>query len=205
MDRQQRNDTICDLVQSADHLTLEQIGRQHGLTKERIRAIASVRGIRRNQMVRQRDLDILDAIRAGDQSYRDIGAQHGITAQRVSQIAQRHAVQSIYWPERVDPDSITRGTALFLRGAPIQHAADAAGLSRQVLANHLVRQGLHNPGPFEPAWSCSEDQVLRAKYGNYQYSARNIATELKRTRNEVIGRAHRLGLSKPMARDKHAA
>lgn len=51
-------------------------------------------------------------------------------------------------------------------------------------------------------WSEAEDQVLFDRYGKPGHSAYSIAVALNRTRNEVIGRANRLGLCKPHPRSQ---
>lgn len=43
-------------------------------------------------------------------------------------------------------------------------------------------------------WKPGEDAVLRSEYGKGKCSAALIAKRLGRNRDEVIGRAHRLGL-----------
>ena len=48
-------------------------------------------------------------------------------------------------------------------------------------------------------WTEQEDQVLKKLWGS-EMTARHIAVEIGRTRGAVIGRANRIGLSKPKAK-----
>jgi hypothetical protein len=54
----------------------------------------------------------------------------------------------------------------------------------------LQREGLHLTEPLEPLWTEAEDKTILVGY--YELGSRKIALALKRTRNEVIGRADRL-------------
>lgn len=59
---------------------------------------------------------------------------------------------------------------------------------------------------FKPVWSEKDDAYLRKFYQDPDYSASKIGAHLGRSRNAVIGRAQRLGLSKPKGeRDKVVA
>jgi len=60
--------------------------------------------------------------------------------------------------------------------------------------------------PLNPSWTAEADFILKEGH-KAKRSARDIAAELtasghKATRNSVLGRAHRLGLSKPMEKPK---
>lgn len=68
---------------------------------------------------------------------------------------------------------------------------------RQV-RSHARKSGLNVPRMtgIVPTWSEAQIAYLREHY-NRDMSAAKIATHLRRSRNAVIGKAHRLGLHQP--------
>jgi predicted transcriptional regulator len=81
-----------------------------------------------------------------------------------------------------------------------KEVAAAVGLSKRTVQTIASAHGLvaHRERP----WTKSEDAVVRSLYGKKGGAASIIARKLKRTRNEVIGRAYRMGLSKPACAEK---
>ena len=85
---------------------------------------------------------------------------------------------------------------LYERGMPMAHIGGCVRRSKNAVFKYLVRIGRHTPTRKSKVWVEAEDAVLRAKYGTARGMVRVIAKELGRTRNEVIGRAFRLGLGR---------
>ena len=48
--------------------------------------------------------------------------------------------------------------------------------------------------PYEKDWTEEHDALLKREYGKGRLSAGDIGGRMGRSRNSVIGRAHRLGL-----------
>ena len=142
----------------------------------------------------QRNAAIVAAVKRRELPLDAIGAMHGITRERVRQIGARVGVQR----GRRDMSDAEKAkiAALHKRGMPLSHIAEALGRSGTAVAKHLVRAGLYKLGERNAPWSGGEDALLRSKYGTARGMVRVIAKELGRTRNEVIGRAFRLGLGR---------
>jgi ribosomal protein S13 len=146
--------------------------------------------------LQKRNARIVEAVKARAVSLAEIGALHGICHQRVSQIAaQAGAARHTAYCGLTDEEKAAIVT-LHEAGVPHTHISERIGRAAKAAHAYLVREGLHMPANDKAPWSASEDRVLRRKYGKPRSSASTIATELGRTRNEVIGRAYRLGLNK---------
>lgn len=79
------------------------------------------------------------------------------------------------------------------RGEPIDQLARRFLLSERYVRDLGVGLGTQAWTP----WSAADIAVVQAHYGQPGWSAQRIAAVLGRTRNEVIGKARRLGLSDP--------
>lgn len=126
---------------------------------------------------------------------RQVAAQCGLSFERVRQILKSRNVTRR--PHRVEIDNrdYARAKRMFEDGLTIAAAADTIGVGRGVLAYRLIEDGSHSPVNITQEWTRSEIAVLRKTYR--VISAREIAERLGRTRDEVIGKAYRLGLSAP--------
>jgi len=92
-------------------------------------------------------------------------------------------------------DAIKAGLIRYCTGEPCKHGHRA---ERWVSSCHCCqcdRGSADYKGGPASTWASSEDDILRARWG--KTSARDIAALLKRSRNSVISRAHRIGLSLP--------
>lgn len=147
-------------------------------------------------MTLDRNAEIVRRMQAGETNA-EIGRAFGITGERIRQIGARAGVAStandpLYQPS---PDEAARLVALYERGMPILHIADVLGRGARHVWRWLVRNGHHTPADDYEAWSEAEDARLRQEYGDWGAATR-LAKELSRSRNEIIGRAWRLGLSR---------
>ena len=129
-----------------------------------------------------------------DLSLEKIGARFGLCYERVRQIALRagHARGVPTLPE----EKIAAAHALIRDGVPIAHAAKMTDLNRKSLHNNLTRRGLHTPATDDRPWTPAEEGFLHREYDGVRGKATIIARALNRTRNEVIGKANRMGLCK---------
>ena len=80
-------------------------------------------------------------------------------------------------------------------GQPISHIAEEYGVSAHTLRNRLIRSGDLTPVDDREEWSADEKAFLHVHY-KHDMSAQQIANYLGRTRNEVIGKATRMGLGR---------
>ena len=198
-------DQIADLVAHGTHLTLDEIARNHGLSLSQLRRVAHKAGRAYRNDTRTpariaRDERIVRLLNKG-LSYRDIGQHVGLSYARIEQIAVQYGIISQY-DNRADPAALECGKQWFLRGMPIAHAAESVGLPDSTLYAFLVREGLHKPTNDDKPWEKAEEDFLRQNYCQGRLSAADIGDELGRTRNEVIGKAHRMGLGSGRRRRK---
>lgn len=142
-----------------------------------------------NQAVR--DAEIADLARHGI-GYKWLAAEYGLTKERTRQIARKHGVEA-------------RCQRLSAREREIAHrlcetktvAEIARRLKRRpdTIRGHLACFGLKaKPDHDECKWSKREAQRLRDLYPTATFEV--IADKLGRTRNEVAGKARRMGLMK---------
>lgn len=144
-----------------------------------------------------RNKEIVALIAAG-KTLGEIGLVYGLTRERVRQIGERVGVTSINRTNNPLTESEkARARELIDRGMPVDHVAESVGRGRTSVRNYLVDAGLHVPLNDDRAWKPREDAFLRRRYKTPGWSAAAIGEHLGRTRDEVIGRAHRLGLSDP--------
>ena len=138
----------------------------------------------------ERNAEIVDLIRKGLQ-LTEIARRYGISHQHVSRIGLAVGVRGLR--RRLPEEKIAAGLELIARGMPISRAGESIGVAD--LYHALVRRKLHEPeaGVMDP-WSDRHVAILRRHYGQPGWSAARIGERLGRTRNEVIGKAHRLGL-----------
>jgi hypothetical protein len=127
---------------------------------------------------------------AGGRTFADVGREYNLDRTRIKQICRRFGVKS---PQPYEPLTETEKAVLrdlHAREIPIAIAAREVKRRPQTVRDFLEREGLHLPAPVDPLWTEAEDRTILNGY--YDFGSRTIATHLKRTRNEVIGRADRL-------------
>ena len=141
----------------------------------------------------ERDATIIEmAAKRSDLTYGEIANAFGMSATRVQQIAVRAGV--VRGPDRrIREDEKAAIRSLHARGMPIVHIAQEIGRSALAVRQHLVAMGLHRPENRDTPWSAVEVELVRSQYG--KFSARILAQQLGRTRDEVIGKAYRLRTS----------
>jgi hypothetical protein len=148
----------------------------------------------------ERNQRIAAAVREGKLTFTEIGRRHDLTRERIRQIA---AEQGVRWPRRhllnLPQGKIYEALDLIERGIPITHAAQIVGIAHaDSFRSALTRRGLHEPQRDGRAWTDVEVAFLRQHYKTPGWSASKIGDRLGRTREEVIGKANRLKLCKPV-------
>ena len=138
-----------------------------------------------------RDEQIIARARTGE-TYESIGRSFGITRERVRQIARPVVGQRRGKSSYFDPTNAELVNAVKM-GRPFFEIAERFGISPEVVRRAAIRHGWHKPATFKK-WSSAEDAMIRANY-NKRLTAEDIGTRLGRTKNAVIGRAQRMGLS----------
>jgi hypothetical protein len=148
--------------------------------------------------IKERDRRIILRVRDGE-TLRAIGASYGITRERVRQIARKQGVRSVRWRDyqHLDHQDIARILPLLDRGMPHTHVAETVGVTSGTVRRVAKKHRSYKPTRDEQAWTDKETAFLRKHYKTKDWSAADIAVKLGRTRDEVIGRANRLGLCKP--------
>ncbi len=144
-----------------------------------------------------RNTAIVDAVRDGA-TLGKVGSAHGISAERVRQIAWDFWVRSEHFCPRLEPAQQERIVALFERGMPISHIAEAVSTTVKTVCRHLQIRGLYAPEKrVQMHWTAETDAIIRKHYNSYPGAARDLAERFGTTRNAIIGRANRLGLRRP--------
>ncbi len=134
------------------------------------------------------------------ETLRAVGASYGISFERVRQIARAAGVRSARWIDKVNFSHRTDVDAILGwldRGMPHAHIAEAVGCLPQTVAILARRYRGYKPARDDRAWTAKETAFLTKRYKTKGWSAADIADHLGRTRDEVIGKANRLGLCRP--------
>jgi hypothetical protein len=151
---------------------------------------------------KDRNAVIADLVREGKLTFQAIGNRYNLTRARIRQIAIE---QGVRWSPgrlvlKLSEAKIYEAYGMIERGMPIAHAAHA--VEAMVVASTLRRalqvRGLHEPEHDDRAWADVEIAFLRQHYKTPGWSASKIGAKLGRTRNEVIGKANRLKLCRPL-------
>ena len=137
----------------------------------------------------ERNAKIVELVSQRQRTMEDIASEYGITRERVRQIAARADV--VRGARMVLSDDV-RDTAasLLRRGVPIAHIAAQLGHKSTTIRGFLLRERHHRPVNNMTPWTPAEEETVRREY--LKTSARILAQRLGRTRNEIIGKAHRL-------------
>lgn len=144
-------------------------------------------------MPSERDQTIIERYQRGNEM-QFVADEFGISRQRVGQILNKYGIERRPRRTAMPADRLERAITMVNRGRLPFHAADEAGINGQAFYAYLHRRGLYQNVRQLDAWTEDEDCFVRIHY-NRDLSARMIGARLGRTRNEVIGRASRLGLS----------
>ncbi len=184
LDEAVRNVEIVALVQAG--VPPELVAKEHGLGVRKIRAIAK-RHIRDVQITRRAKRGELYAV---------IGEDHDITAARARAIAVANGV-----PNRLlgyNPITIVEAASI-LNLAPTHTIDELAAVTersdsaiRALLKSHGVKA---KPPPNGP-WPAEAIERLKDLWPTTKAHVIARDPKIKRTRNSVIGMAHRLGLAK---------
>lgn len=122
----------------------------------------------------------------------DVAHRFGITRQRVEQLARRYSVPLV--KPRITDNEATIFRDLVKDGYTQAEASQAVGRHCQSLVRACKKLGfLADVVADRRSWTDDEIALLHNSYGRLR--VRIIADRIGRTRNEVIGKAHRLGLS----------
>ena len=143
----------------------------------------------------ERDAKIIELLtRRPELTHREVAPAFGITACRVQQIAAR---AGLLRDRRLREDEKATIRSLYKRGMLLAHIAHDVCRDELTVRSHLIAAGLHQPKKKDPPWSAADADLVRRQYRNV--SARALAQQLGRTRNEVIGKARRLKLHEARA------
>jgi hypothetical protein len=139
-----------------------------------------------------RNDEIVRRYKRGD-TLQSIADDFGLTKERIRQIAVSKYGLPARGYGRVGIHLVIEGMKHVRDGLTFEQAAARVGINEFTLWKKAVRLGLHAPVPVvQQAWSASEIRTLSNLYRIL--SASKIAEKLSRNRNEVIGKARRLGL-----------
>lgn len=142
----------------------------------------------------ERNARILAAVEAGD-TFESIGATYGLSRQRVKQICGALGVASCRAREQVviTQGEIEAAVKMLADGLTLKAASDALNRNSTGLARALERRGHYQTWLKQTKWRRDEEATLKRLYG--RQTAAEIAAKLGRGRNEIIGKAYRMGLS----------
>lgn len=144
----------------------------------------------------ERNLAVIEAVRKGEVAISALGARFGICTARVIQIAREHGVSRGFRHDGMTAEAGNVIRRTYRQTGVIARAAEAAGVPHSTAYSYLQRGGLLGAPKSRSSWSEEEDAVIRRNYRRPGQSAASIGAGLGRTRDEVIGRAARLGLAK---------
>jgi len=129
-------------------------------------------------------------------SLRDVAREVGLTHECIRQVLKKSKV-AVRDRSSISPEDYDRAVALLRNGMPVAHIAEEVGHSPSALVRRFERDGYYKREDRSQPWTAKEERIVRSGYG--RRSARMIAAQIGRTRNEVIGKARRLGLGKPQS------
>jgi hypothetical protein len=137
----------------------------------------------------ERNAAIIAAVEGG-RTFADVGRQYNLNRTRIKQICARAKVKSPQTYRFMSEKEKTAIRIMHAKGIPHNHIGLGINRSGTAVRDFLKREGLHLTEPLQPLWTVEEDTAILAGY--YELGSRKIALALRRTRNEVIGRADRL-------------
>ena len=133
-----------------------------------------------------RNHDVVTSVGRG-RSQVEVALEHDISPSRVWYLCNQAGVTNGY---RMTHAEIEKAKANFRKTKSVAEAARKIDRSTWAVAEMLVRCGLHTRWSELDKWTDKEDGAIIKGY--YRDGSRKVAAQLKRTRNEVIGRANRL-------------
>lgn len=142
-----------------------------------------------------RDARIVELVKQGS-SLTAAGKMFGISRERARQICAREGVVSqragrgLMWTDA----ERNKFRELVARGLPYEHCLPEGRKSNG--SGVAKRLGCWEPRHHQDDWSKSDEAFIRAHYNKGKMSAAQIGAKIGRNRNEVIGKAHRMGLGK---------
>ena len=139
--------------------------------------------------LQDRNQKITEAALRGE-LYKDIGPHYGVTQERARQIARKNGVPKKIEYLTENQQDIIRALA---QDCTTSEIAEMIGRKPETVYSFIRRHDIDRQ-MINNAWTDAETKLLRALYPTH--SARRIGLKLDRTRNEVIGKAYRLGLAK---------
>jgi hypothetical protein len=142
----------------------------------------------------KRNAEIVALVKAGKMPRRKIAARYRLHVSSISLIAIKHGV----YVRTPDAAKMRAASELINRGMPLTHVAQTVGFNIQTLRRILEDEGLYVRSLPRPLWTEAEVRVLRREYGKPGLTASMIAEKLGRTPNQVMVKAHLLGLKWPM-------
>lgn len=146
----------------------------------------------------ERTADIVARVQAGE-TYEAIGRSWGVTRARIQQICKREGVASTRKWNGVYRAALPRETreqakALYHRGMRFAHIAEVVDASPETVREIAIRECGYVPGPRGEEWPEKHIALLKRHWLKPGWPASRIGAAINRTRNSVIGKAHRLGL-----------
>lgn len=198
---QKRNAAICKSYRAG--ISLRIIADTFQLNSSFISAIANRAGLRRHNKTKPRERDPILQVRDDaiilqlkeGKTLEAIAQPLGLTRERVRQIGLREGVTSLNnRPYELSQDEIDAIIARHARGMPTAHIASSLEIGRHVVEYWLISTGHHIPINDRQPWSNDEIAFLRRHYKKAGWSLSRIGKFLGRTRNEIAGKARRLGL-----------
>ena len=133
-----------------------------------------------------RNAEIVKAMEAGA-SIKVLMGGHGISRARIYQICKRAGAKLRNPP--LSPEETAYIEAQYATKVPVGQI-QLVGRGRDRARNYLIRAGLRQPHTDITPWRETEDLALVTRY--YTDGPRAVGKDLGRSKNEVIGRAHRL-------------
>jgi hypothetical protein len=137
----------------------------------------------------ERNAAIIAAVEGG-RTFADVGRQYNLNRTRIKQICARAKVKSPQTYRFMTEKEKTAIRVMHAKGIPHNHIGLGINRSGTAVRDFLKREGLHLTDSLQPLWTEAEDKTILVGY--YELGSRKVALALKRTRNEVIGRADRL-------------
>lgn len=142
LDQRERNARIVEMVQGGT--TFAEVGRQLGITRERVRQIARAAGCRKRRVAKVSESEAMNIV---DMAERGLCASHiaqsvGRSWYAVKQILRRKKISARDGHDTCSPELRARAVSMVKNGATYAEAADALGLTRNIVAGACHRAGV---------------------------------------------------------------
>ncbi len=126
-----------------------------------------------------------------------LALKYGMSRQGVQQIAKRAGFCRGPHRPTITAEEKATFAKLYRGGMRIPDVAASVGRAPEAVRKHLVRAGVHEITRIKRPWPRKHDAIVLRDYPKAQAGkmfVRDIAAKIGRGKNEVIGRARRLGL-----------